>query len=142
MADLAREGSKQPAVRTLALALTSANLQKDYRGEACSIIEYVRDKIRYVRDIKTVEALQSPELTILLGAGDCDDKSTLTAALLASLGHTCRFIAVSFVPNQYAHVWTQVKLKNAWLDLEGTEPLQCGERIPHEGALAYIYQDA
>jgi transglutaminase-like putative cysteine protease len=67
-----------------------------------------------------------------IGAGDCDDKAILLAALLSSIGHRVRFIGVATVPNMYNHVWLQCLLQGRWIDLEPTEPVQLGERIPTE----------
>jgi transglutaminase-like putative cysteine protease len=56
-----------------------------------------------------------------LGAGDCDDKSILAAALLASIGHPTRFIACGFVGDgSYSHVFAQTKIAGKWVTLECT----------------------
>lgn len=104
-------------------------------------MEYVRDNIRYVRDIRGVETLHDPVTLLKIGAGDCDDKSLLLASLLLSIGHKVRFVAVAFEPDQFSHVWLQVNCYGRWIDLEPTEPIQFGQRIPARGAFAHIYQD-
>jgi len=66
------------------------------------------------------------------------------AALLASIGHPVRFVAVAFEPAQFSHVWLQDWIDGrpgAWLDLEPTEPYPCGQAIPQHGAVDYLYQD-
>lgn len=122
------------------MQLTRGVMQKDYEREACEILSFVRDKVRYVRDTRTVEILQVPRRTLQIG-GDCDDKSILLAALLSSIGHRVRFIAVSYMPNQYSHVWVQDEVRGKWLDLEPTEPLICGSRVPERGALGYLTRE-
>jgi transglutaminase-like putative cysteine protease len=138
MAALALDGSKDITVRTLAMNLTSGALQKDYRTEACLCLGYCRDQVRYVQDIRTVEVLQTPNATLRLNGGDCDDKATLLAAMLGSIGHRVRFIAISFTPGQYSHVWVQDFVEGKWLDLEPTEPVPCGARIPDSAACQYL----
>jgi hypothetical protein len=138
MRSLAFSGSQDIDVRTQAMRVTQGALQKDYRTEACLCLAFCRDQIRYVRDIRSVEVLQMPVWTLKLGAGDCDDKSMLLAAMLASIGYRVRFIAVAFAPEQFSHVWVQAWVGNNWLDLEPTEPLSCGERIPSQGAYEYL----
>lgn len=133
MTKLALEGSQSLPVRTLAMELTRGLPQKDYRREACTLLRYCRDRIRYVRDIYSVEVLQTPDITVQVGGGDCDDKSILLAALLASIGHRARFIAIAFLPGQYSHVWVQAFIDGEWLDLEPTEPIVCGKRVPTKG---------
>lgn len=104
-------------------------------------MEFCRDRIRYVKDIYGVETLHTPETLLQTGCGDCDDKSILLAAMLGSIGHKCRFIAVSVVPGQFSHVWVQVNIRGRWIDLEATEPVQFGERIPRDPGMTYIFQD-
>lgn len=78
-----------------------------------------------------------------IGAGDCDDKAILLAALLASIGHDgVRFIALSQEPGQFSHVWVQDWIQGrGWVDLEPTEPIACGKRVPHRGAREYLTCD-
>jgi len=104
--------------------------QKDYAGEVAALHAYVRDQVRYVRDIDGVETLQTPEQTLNLGQGDCDDKSTLLAAMLASLGHKARFEAVGFQPGRYSHVFVSAKLRDKWVPLETTLPVPMGWAPP------------
>jgi transglutaminase-like putative cysteine protease len=138
MAKEARKGSEDIVIRTLAMDLTRHLQQKDYGAEACELLKYCRDNIRYVRDTRTVEVIQVPRRTLHLGAGDCDDKSVLLGAMLASLGHDVRFIAIALVPGHFSHVWTQTRIRGKWLDLEATEPLQCGERVPESPGARYM----
>ena len=102
---------------------------RDWRGEICSLFKYVRDHIRYVRDIEGVETLQTPPATIDLEAGDCDDKSTLLAALLASIGYQSRFVAVGYrQPDSYQHVYVEALLDGEWVPLDATVPKPFGWR--------------
>jgi transglutaminase-like putative cysteine protease len=129
------------SIREQAKTLTRNLPQKDFEGEARKIFQFCRDHIRYVRDIRGVETLHDPETMLKTRQGDCDDKSILCASLLESIGHQCRFVAISFIPGQFSHVWVQVNLNGRWIDLETTEPVQFGERIPTRGQLRLIYQD-
>lgn len=126
MSKLVSQYKSSQSVRELALYLTRGLNQKDYIGELKSIHQYVRDKIRYVKDIRGVETIQTPEQTLRLGAGDCDDKSTLVAAMLESIGHPTRFCAVGFVKGTISHVLVQTKIANNWINVECTEPVPIG----------------
>lgn len=121
MARLAREASKTLPVRLAALQLVEKLPQHDRPGEIRALFEFVRDRIRYVRDIRGVETIQTPERTLQLKQGDCDDQSTLLAALLLSIGHPARFHAIGFRPGRFSHVFTEVYLGNRWIPLETTE---------------------
>lgn len=136
-------------IRHLALELTSKGFggvrglpQQDFTGEARRLFEFVRDRIRYVKDIEGVETLHPAEFVLSQGAGDCDDKSLLLAALLLSIGHTPRFVAVAFEPEQFSHVWVQDYLDGRWVDLEATEALPFGQSVPLGDAVKIITLDA
>lgn len=107
-------------VRHLALQLVAGLRPKDYAGEVRALHRYVRDVIRYVRDIVGVETVQTPERTLENGQGDCDDKSTLLAALLQSIGHPARFEAVGFAPDRFSHVLVSAQVGGRWVPLETT----------------------
>lgn len=119
--------------------------QKDFVGEARKLLEFVRDEIRYVKDIDQVETLHDPVTLLQIGAGDCDDKAILLASLLLSIGHTPRFIAMAQAPEEWSHVWVQDCLDmgqgDVWVDLEPTEPIPFGKSVPLDGAQAIMTQD-
>lgn len=126
MSKLVKHYKMSPVVREFALALTNHVLQKDFKGEVIALHAFVRDQIRYVKDIKGVETVQSPVQTLRLGAGDCDDKSVLVASLLEALGHPTRFVAVGFSSSSLSHVLVQTKLGSKWISVECTEPVNLG----------------
>lgn len=127
MAELARRGSESAMVRAQAVALTRGLRQKDYMAEARAVHGWVRDHVRYVRDVAGVETLHTAERLLIDRAGDCDDKSILIAALLASIGHRVRFVAVGFGPRGFAHVYPEAWIGGRWWPLEATEPWPMGQ---------------
>lgn len=135
MSTIVKKYKKAPAVRELALLLTKHLPQKSWLREVKSLHKFVRDDIRYVKDIRGVETIQTPIQTLRLGAGDCDDKSTLIAALLESIGHPTRFKAVGFSPGRYSHVYPETKVGGKWLTIECTEPVKVGWRPPKVKAI-------
>ncbi|MES9901018.1 MAG: transglutaminase-like domain-containing protein [Sedimenticola sp.] len=126
MKQLVRAGKKDIVVRSKALELTRNLNQKDWLGEVKSLHRFVRDNIRYIKDIRDVETVAYPDITLQQGQGDCDDKSVLLASLLESIGHPTRFVAVGFRPHNYSHVYLETKIGNTWLGLETTEPVEVG----------------
>lgn len=126
MSKLVNYSKKNPAIREAALNIVRDLPQKDYKNEVVKIHAFVRDHIRYVKDVKGVETLQYPLNTLEIGQGDCDDKSTLAASLLESIGHPTRFIAVGFRPNSCSHVYLQTKIGQKWVGFETTEPVPLG----------------
>lgn len=156
MAHLARAGSRRIEVRNAAVEIVTRGFltgrglrQKDFTGEARRLFAFVRDDIRYVRDIAEVETLHDPVTLLRTRAGDCDDKAILLAALLLSTGaEPVRFKALALAPQQYCHVWLQVWIPEAgapgggrWLDLETTEPVAFGVSVPTHGAVSFLTQD-
>lgn len=126
MRELTRQGKKSLPIRTLAVRQTNGNHQKDWFGELQALHRFVRDKIRYVKDIRGVETVQTPDATLQMGAGDCDDKSVLLASLLESIGHPTRFVAVGFAPDDFAHVYVESRIGTGWIPMETTEPVEIG----------------
>ena len=128
---------KTLSVRLTALSLVKNHGQKDRDSEIASVFDFVKYGIRYVRDIRGVETLQTPEATLKLKQGDCDDKATLLSALLESIGFKTRFTAIGFVPMKFSHVFTEVFHNGAWMPLETTEPVEAGwnPAAPHRVSL-------
>jgi transglutaminase-like putative cysteine protease len=129
MRRLVRDARKTRDVRELALSLTAptgSGNGKNYFGEVQALTSYVRDQIRYVQDVNEVETISPPSEVIRLGAGDCDDKAILLAALLESIGHPARFVALAFVPDLFEHVLVESKIGQTWMPLETTEEVPPG----------------
>jgi transglutaminase-like putative cysteine protease len=121
MSRIVKAYKKNRQIRELALALTANLPPKNWRSEVNAIFCYVRDHIRYVKDIQGIETLHTPDQLLRLRAGDCDDKSILSASLLAAIGHPTRFIACGFLGDgSYSHVFTQSKIGGKWVTLECT----------------------
>jgi transglutaminase-like putative cysteine protease len=126
MAKLARQGRSAPEVMKCARALTARVPQKSWRGEIEALYEFVRDRVRYTMDPVDVELVTSPQRLLEIRQGDCDDKSTLLAALLESVGHPARFHAIGFEPQSLEHVYVEARDGAGWLPLDTTEPLPVG----------------
>lgn len=121
-------GRCSPVIRALAVRLTNHCPQKDRLCEVVSIHRFVRDRIRYVRDINGVETLHTPEKVLEYGAGDCDDKAVLASALLEAVGFKTRLTAVGQYPGFFTHVLIEVYLMGKWVPVETTEPVKVGWR--------------
>lgn len=127
MRRLVKDNKKSLEIRDLAVKIIGGiGNKKDWFGQAKNVQEFVRDKIRYIRDINGIETLQTPQATLRLGYGDCDDKSILVAALLESIGHPTRFVAIGFSPDNFVHVYPQTRIGTKWVTLETTENVSIG----------------
>lgn len=126
MVKYARAGKDTYTVRRLAEQIVIGVKQKSYVEEARALQEYVRDHIRYTMDIRGTETLATPEMTIQRGLGDCDDKALLISALLESVGHPTRFVAVGLSSNNFCHVLVETRIANNWIAVETTENVPLG----------------
>lgn len=115
-------------IRETALDLVKHLPQKRWASEADALFVFVRDRIRYVRDVNEVETVATPVKTLEYGQGDCDDKTVLLAALLEAIGHPTAFVAVGYAPQTFSHVYLQTKINKKWVGMETTEQWPMGAR--------------
>jgi transglutaminase-like putative cysteine protease len=126
MGRFAIEGKINPRVRHLALSLVNGLNQKDYAGEIRALHAFVRDHVRYVQDTLDIETVHDTDRILNAMQGDCDDKSIILAALLMSIGHPSRFVAIALSPGEYSHVLVETLIGTRWVPLETTEPVEAG----------------
>lgn len=130
MVEIAREARAHPHINTLALQIARYVRSYDRVGEAKAVQTWVQRMIRYRRDVRTVETLRHPLITLELRAGDCDDQAVLVASLLESIGHTMRFKVYGGDENAFEHVLAQTYLPSArgdnWFALETIRPWAFG----------------
>lgn len=104
--------------------------------EVNALYEMVRDTVRYVRDVSEVETLMTPDKTLALRIGDCDDQSVLLATLLESVGYPTRFVATGYQsPGALEHVYLQTFAGGGWHDLDPTEREHFGWSPPEPVAM-------
>lgn len=122
MRAIARASVRAPdmVVRNRALSIVDGLPSKDFNAELFTLWRWVDTEIRFVRDIRDVETLQTPQRTLELAQGDCDDHAILIASLALALGFPTRFQAVGFAPDHYSHVFTEARLGSTWIPLETT----------------------
>lgn len=115
-------GKRDPQVRELAVRIVSHCRNKDSLCEVKSLHAYVRDNVRYIKDIANVERFATPQRTLFIEkSGDCDDSSIALSALLESIGHETRLVLVDpQTPGQLSHVAAQVLLNDGWHWMETT----------------------
>lgn len=126
MRGLVRQGRSDVRVRETAVQIVrGAGIPgHDFARELATLFAFVRDRIRFTRDPVGVELLQGARYTLERGAGDCDDKATLLAALLESIGHPAelRFRAIGVRPGspQFSHVYVVARLGGREIPLDPT----------------------
>lgn len=132
MRQLARQGSRSMRVRAAATQVVYMQPERSDVHEVQSIFDYVRDHIRYIRDPLFYEAVATPDQVLSLGYGDCDDKATLLAAMLESVGYLSRFVVTGYNdPETPEHVYLQVLIRGQWIDADPTEHKPLGYAPPN-----------
>lgn len=115
MSKVTKHYKKSPIVRELALKIVRNVPQKQWALEARELLRWVQDNIRYAKDVRGVETLQSPPQTLRIGQGDCDDQSIMLASLLESIGHPTQFVAIGQTKNSLTHVLVRTRIGNKWV---------------------------
>jgi transglutaminase-like putative cysteine protease len=96
----------------------------DHSGEVGAIFAFVRDRVHFVRDILGVETLQGPRYTLHVMAGDCDDRATLLAAMIRSLGIPAevsfRVVAANPSTRAFSHVYVTTVMGGKRVALDPT----------------------
>ena len=107
-------------VRVTAQQIVQGCAEKDYYCEAECLQRFVRDNIRYVQDMLCAETLQTPDKTLRLCSGDCDDKALLYCALANCIGYETRFCANGVDDtDEFSHVSAQVLVPGTgWVNAE------------------------
>ena len=104
------EGVGHPDVRVAAIDAVRGAVKN--LTEIDFVLDWLKKNIEFRGE--NAETLQSPVVTLQLGAGDCDDHSVLAASMLRSLGYNVQFKTVATQradPLQYSHVYIVVQDK-------------------------------
>lgn len=115
---------RRPTIRLVATRLMhNENCpSKDQVAEARAIYRFVSREIRYQRDPIDIETVQSPEVTLRVKAGDCDDMVALVAALAQSIGLPVRFRILGYTERELVHILPEIYASGRWYPADTTEP--------------------
>ena len=118
MGQLIREFSSKYDIRHLATEITKDIPSKSATKELYALYQWVRRNIRYRKDPRFLEWLQTPTRILKEGAGDCDCIATLIGALAESLGHPTRIITVGETKTTPRHVAVEAWDGKRWVMLD------------------------
>lgn len=131
MGRMVRDYKKQPEIIAVARGIVESVPPKAYAAESAAIFQYVQREVRYTQDVDGIEVVQTPDKTIMLAHGDCDDMAVLLATLLAAVGKKTRFVAGGFENGPIEHVWVEVLIGDRWFAMDPTETdWDFGDRPP------------
>ncbi len=111
-----------PAIVNAAHSLIYLQPQFDEIAEVRAIFDFVRQSVRYVRDVNGVETLCDPAKTLQRMSGDCDDQTMLLCALFESIGYPTRFVMTAYDSDAWQHVYCQVQVVGQWINCDPIEP--------------------
>jgi hypothetical protein len=118
------EGDTHPGVRAWAVQAVRGTPDRDDWAQAVALFEAVQRNIRFLGEKD--ELVQTPWLTLQLGAGDCDDFTVLLVALLRSIGIPATFKTVEVNGDgAFNHVYAMVGIRRqgkivSWQALDPT----------------------
>jgi hypothetical protein len=122
MRSMVKQYRTNPQIRQAATTVVFMTPEKDEYSEVTALFDFVRQNIRYVKDIHDVETLSTPDKTLAGRVGDCDDQATLLATMLESVGYPTRFAVAGYQsPHTFEHVYLQVFVHGDWVDCDPTE---------------------
>lgn len=130
-----REARTLPGIIHAAQSIVGLVAPHDFNSEARTLYEFVRSRVRYVRDVHDVETLTAPLHVLDRMCGDCDDKSMLLASLYEAVGFPTRFVMAGYHGNLFEHVYLQVLVDDCWVTADPTVPESFGWEAP--GATVY-----
>jgi len=124
IARLVRYDLERPQLRLLATrVLNHARIRsKNHLQEAKTLYGYIVGRVRYQKDPVDLETVQSPTVTLGLGAGDCDDLSGLVAGLAMAVGMPARFRVIGYGDNDLVHIFPELFAAGRWWPADATEP--------------------
>lgn len=137
MAQYIRQGAVDERVRALAVRIVADVPSHDFHAQAEAIFNYVHTRIKYVRDPKGRERVQSVPFTLFKAkAGDCGDLSEALAALNSAIGLTSRLVVIAQEssviraksdPNKvklrsYDHVYVETEIDGELVEEDATPP--------------------
>ncbi len=117
MAELAVEASQDGGFVQLARGIVRGCAPRAHECEGLAIYDHVLETVDYRNDPMFAEWVQSPGWTYLVeGQGDCDDQSSLIAALDLAVGRACRFGAYMLdrekaQAGEYSHVLCEMGIR-------------------------------
>lgn len=130
MSSLASRASVSPVVIEAAQNAVRGTRERDDALDFEAVLTDVRRRMRYTHDPLDAEVVKDPVYVVARTSDpeaspepmDCDDASTLTAAMLGALGYATRFATVAADPTrptEWSHVYVHARRNDGrWVALD------------------------
>lgn len=104
---------------------------RDWMGEVCAVAETIKNNVRYTLDTFGIDTYRSPDRTIDLAMGDCDDMTALAGAALQAVGYPVWIKVIQTKGNDDFHhiyVLTGIPPENPTkiIAVDPTQDFSCG----------------
>ena len=131
MRELVNQYKTDPNIRQAAIGVAFLTPAQDDIAEVEAVYSFVRDHIRYTKDVWGIETLATPDKVLAMRVGDCDDMTVLLSAMLESIGYPTRFVIEGYQDGAgWEHVYLEVYLLGGWVPLDPTEQVAMGWQPP------------
>lgn len=137
MRSLARDAATRPEIVKAAAALMNAG-PRSPRLYTIRLFHWLRERVRFKADPPGVELVRHPSQLVEeigrggLALGDCDDRSTLGAAMLLAAGIPAAFLVIGRDPRaDMEHVYFAARLGGRWIPLDPQETDTPGHQKAH-----------
>lgn len=140
MVNLVRQYGNVFYVRQWAERIIESVDARDKMGEVKALYNFVKNNIRYTRDMIDMEYIQEPEYildkiergeTVM---GDCDDSTVLLLSLLRSVGFMTQMKLTGYGPSdEYTHVYGEVYMDGrGWVPVDTiVQKFTVGDEAPN-----------
>ena len=113
------QGSCDPFIVDLTRRIIKNVEVKNQFEQANEILRWLKAHIKYVDDVRNIDTVMHPVLIARdYKQGDCDDMSTLCAAMLLSINIPARFAIIKISSNEYEHVYAEAYVNGKWYAMD------------------------
>lgn len=122
MAEIITEARGMVVFRNIIAPLINGTVNGGPDIELQAIYDYVKEKIRFVRDPRGIDYIYDPVATLQRGIGDCDDHVVVLGSLVQAIGYPIKIRAISLDGRHYTHVYVLAGVMDAdggmWIPMD------------------------
>jgi hypothetical protein len=113
--------------------------EKAWEKEASALYRWTRDRVHYMRDPVDRDCFSTPLQTLFVGSGDCDDYTTLLAAMGMAVGQRARLRVIRQKESpSWDHIYTLLNPEGdgeKWIAMDASVNASAGWEAPGAGAV-------
>lgn len=113
--------------------------EKAWEKEAAALFRWTRERVHYMRDPVDRDCFSTPLQTLFIGSGDCDDYSTLLAAMGMATGQRARFRIIRQKKSpSWDHIYILLNPEGdgaKWIAMDATVDVSAGWEAPGAAAV-------